>query len=385
MAIYLDYSATTPTRPEVISEITEVLQSAWGNPSSLHSWGERSLIVMEQARQRVADLINADPDCIVFTSGGTEANNTAIMGITRQYLAPQHIIISAIEHSAISQPVKYLESLGWQVTRLPVDRDGKVSPPTLAQALRANTVLVSIIYAHNEIGTIQDIGKLGAICREAGVLLHTDAVQAVGRIPIDVQRQPIDLLSLSGHKFYAPQGIGALYIHPQVAQQFIPLLMGGGQEQNRRSGTPAVALIAGLGKSAALAKQEMATEIGRLQALRDRLYHHLRNIPDLIPVGSLTQRLPHHLSFAHPHLSGRQIVHALNHKGIAISSGSACSSGKTQPSPTLLALGYDETTARGGIRISLGRETTEADIDQVAIALEETIHSLSCSQFAKSG
>ncbi len=377
MAIYLDYSATTPTRPEVLAEVTRVLQCAWGNPSSLHSWGERALMVLERARQQVAALLNAPPDSIIFTSGGTEANNTAIMAIARQYHTPQHLIISAIEHSAISQPVAYLESLGWQVSRLPVDREGIVSPQTLAQALRPNTVLVSIIYAHNEIGTIQDIDKLGAICREAGVLLHTDAVQAVGRIPIDVQRQPIDLLSLSGHKFYAPQGIGALYIHPQVAQQFIPLLMGGGQEHNRRSGTPAVALIAGLGKSAELAQLEMPSEIARLQALRDRLYSHLQNIPDLIPVGSLTQRLPHHLSFAHTHLSGRQIVHALNRRGIAISSGSACSSGKTQPSSTLLALGYDQTTAQGGIRISLGRETTLQDIDQVAIALQEVLQTLS--------
>ncbi len=376
MAIYLDYSATTPTHPEVLAEVTRVLQSSWGNPSSLHSWGERALMVVERARQQVAALLNAHPDSIIFTSGGTEANNTAIMAIARQYHTPQHLIISAIEHSAISQPVAYLESLGWQVTPLPVDREGIVSPQTLAQALRPNTVLVSIIYAHNEIGTIQDIDKLGAICREAGVLLHTDAVQAVGRIPIDVQRQPIDLLSLSGHKFYAPQGIGALYIHPQVAQRFIPLLMGGGQEHNRRSGTPAVALIAGLGKSAELAQQEMPSEIARLQALRDRLYSHLQNIPDLIPVGSLTQRLPHHLSFAHTHLSGRQIVHALNRRGIAISSGSACSSGKTQPSSTLLALGYDQTTAQGGIRISFGRETTPQDIDQAAIALQEVIHTL---------
>ncbi len=378
MAIYLDYSATTPTRPEVIEEMTQVLRSQWGNPASIHSWGERALLVMERARQRVAELINADPDGIVFTSGGTESNNTAIMAIARQYLTPQHIIISAIEHSAISQPVKYLESLGWQVTRLPVDQDGKVSPYALAKGIQANTVLVSIIYAHNEIGTIQDIDKLGAICRQAGILFHTDAVQAVGHIPIDVQRQPIDLLSLSGHKFYAPQGIGALYIHPQALRQFpsfIPLLMGGGQEQNRRSGTPAVPLIAGLGKSAELAQLEMQSEIVRLQALRDRLYRHLHNIPDLIPVGSLTQRLPHHLSFAHTHLSGRQIVHALNHRGIAISSGSACSSGKSQPSSTLLALGYGETIARGGIRISLGRETTMQDIDQVAIALQETLDS----------
>jgi len=379
MAIYLDYSATTPTRPEVIAEMTQVLQSEWGNPASIHRWGERALLVMERARQKVAELINADPEGIVFTSGGTESNNTAIMVIARQYLTPQHIIISAIEHSAISQPVNYLESLGWQVTRLPVDREGRVSPHTLAQALQANTVLVSIIYAHNEIGTIQEIDKLGAICRQAGVLLHTDAVQAVGHIPIDVQRQPIDLLSLSGHKFYAPQGIGALYIHPQVGRQFpnfIPLLMGGGQEQNRRSGTPAVALIAGLGKSAELAGREMVSEIARLQDMRDRLYRHWQNIPDLIPVGSLTQRLPHHLSFAHRRISGRQIVHALNRRGIAISSGSACSSGTSQPSNTLLALGYGAEIARGGIRISLGRETTQADIDQVAIALAEILENL---------
>jgi len=379
MTIYLDYSATTPTRPEVIEEMTRVLRSEWGNPASIHSWGERALLVMERARQKVAALINADPNCIVFTSGGTEANNTAIMAIARQYRSPQHLIVSAIEHSAISQPVKYLESLGWQVTRLTVDREGRVSPHSLAQALQANTVLVSIIYAHNEIGTVQDIDKLGAICRQAGVLFHTDAVQAVGHIPIDLQKQPIDLLSLSGHKFYAPQGIGALYIHPQAAQkfpQFSPLLMGGGQEQNRRSGTPAVAMIAGLGKAAELADREMVSEIIRLRELRDLLYNYLQSIPDLIPVGARSQRLPHHLSFAHTHIAGRQIVHALNRRGIAISSGSACSSGKSQPSSSLLALGLGEAIARGGIRISLGRHTTRQDIEQVAIALQETLQNL---------
>ncbi|MFN3926465.1 MAG: cysteine desulfurase family protein [Pseudanabaenaceae cyanobacterium] len=377
MQIYLDYSATTPPRPEVLAKVQEVMTRFWGNPSSIHAWGERAALMVEQAREQVAQLLHADPSEVVFTSGGTEANNMAIFGIARQYHTPQHLIISAIEHSAIAQPVSYLEKLGWQVDRLPVDRQGLVDPQVLKSAIRPNTVLVSIIYAHNEIGTIQPIDKLGAICREAGVLFHTDAVQAVGKITIDLQTQPIDLLSISGHKFYGPQGIGALYINRQV-KSLVPLLMGGGQEYNRRSGTPPVALIAGLGTAAELARQELPSETIRLAELRDRLYALTADIPHLIPTGAdPPQRLPHHLSFMHERLNGRQIVYGMNLAGIAISASSACSSGKNLPNKNLLAMGYSPQQSQGSIRITCGRETTMADIEWTAMALKQVIQRLS--------
>ena len=295
MQIYLDHGATTPARPEVIDLMAEVMRSQWGNPSSLHWWGERSTMMIERSRLQMASLINADPEGVIFTSGGTESDNMALIGIARQYPTPQHIIISAVEHSAVRVPAEFLEQHGWEITRLPVDRQGSVCTQDLEKSLRANTVLVSIIAAQNEVGTIQPIEKLGQICRNANVLFHTDAVQAIGKMPIDVQALPIDLLSISAHKFYGTQGIGALYINPLTTQKrsLIPLILGGGQERGHRSGTQAVAAIAGLGLAAELAEKELSSESERLSKLRDRLYALLEDIPDLICTGRMgTQRLP---------------------------------------------------------------------------------------------
>jgi len=379
MQIYLDYSATTPPRPEAIAAMQGVLTQQWGNPSSLHEWGQRSATVVEQSRMQVAGLINAPADALIFTSGGTEADNLAIMGIAQNYKTPQHIVISSVEHSAIAQPVRWLETWGWQVTRLPVDSEGRVNPRDLEDALQPNTVLVSVIYGQSEVGTLQPIEALGQIAQDHGVLFHTDAVQVAGRLPIDVRQLPVDLLSISSHKIYGPQGVGALYVRPGV--ELVPLLWGGGQEMQQRSGTQAVPAIAGFGIAAELATAELATETPRLIRLRDRLFNQLSDIPYLKPTGSLQHRLPHHVSFCLTNLptyqlegvTGKTMVRQLNLAGIGISAGSACDSGKLNPSPILSAMGYSEPEALGGIRLTLGRQTTEDDVDWTVMVLKQVL------------
>ncbi len=386
MQIYLDYSATTPPRPEVIAKMQEILAQQWGNPSSLHAWGQQAATAMETARIQVANLINApNPESIIFTSGGTEANNLAIIGMARRYKTPEHIIISSVEHSAVAQPARLLEQWGWQVTRLPVNAQGRVNPLDLKAALQPNTILVSVIYGQSEVGTLQPIEELAQIARDRDVLFHTDAVQVAGRLPIDVQRLPVDLLSLSAHKIYGPQGAGALYVRHSV--ELIPLLEGGGQEQRLRSGTQPVPAIAGFGVAAELAFSEMAESTPRLIELRDRLFDCLADCPSLTPTGDRLHRLPHHASFVVPdspllregteqRVTGKTLVRQLNLAGIGISAGSACHSGKLIPSPVLLAMGYSESAALRGIRLTLGRDTTQADVDWTAMVLKQVLERL---------
>ncbi|MBD2074480.1 cysteine desulfurase [Phormidium sp. FACHB-592] len=384
MQIYLDYSATTPTRPEAIAAMQAALSEQWGNPSSLHVWGQRAAIVVERARVQVARLINAPAESIVFTAGGTEADNLAIMGVVRQYATPQHMIISSVEHSAIAEPVRWLEQLGWQVTRLPVDAQGRVNSLDLRAALQENTVLVSIIYGQSEVGTLQPIQALGTIARAHGAVFHTDAVQVAGRLPLDMQQLPVDLLSLSSHKLYGPQGAGALYVRPGVT--LLPLVSGGGQEAKLRSGTQAVPAIAGFGVAAELAMQEMAIETPRLMHLRDYLFEQLADVPGLLPTGvsgaalktASASRLPHHASFYLPSadgetLNGKTLVRQMNLAGIGISAGSACHSGKLSPSPILQAMGYSDRAAKAGIRLTLGRQTIAADIDWTVMVLKQVL------------
>ena len=376
MQIYLDYSATTPTRPEAIAAMQAALSSQWGNPSSLHAWGQRAAIVVERARVQVGRLLNAPPESIVFTAGGTEADNLAIMGVVRQYATPQHIIISSVEHSAIAEPVRWLEEWGWQVTRLPVDKQGRIKPLDLRAALQANTVLVSMIYGQSEVGTVQPIQALGTIAHAHGALFHTDAVQVAGRLPLDLQQLPVDLLSLSSHKLYGPQGAGALYVRPGVT--LMPLMGGGGQEAKLRSGTQAVPAIAGFGVAAELAEQEMAIETPRLIRLRDALFNQLADVHGLVQTGDRWNRLPHHTSFYLHHadgevLNGKTLVRQMNLAGIGISAGSACHSGKLTPSPILQAMGYSDRAAKAGIRLTLGKQTTEADIDWTVMVLKQVL------------
>jgi cysteine desulfurase len=380
MQIYLDHSATTPPCPEAIAAMQAALTQQWGNPSSLHEWGQRAATVVEQARLQVAGLLNApDSESIIFTSGGTEADNLAIMGVARCYTIPQHLIISSVEHSAVAEPARLLQQLGWEVTRLPVDAKGLINPLDLQAALRSNTVLVSVIYGQSEVGTLQPVEVLGNIARSHGVLFHTDAVQVAGRLPIDVQKLPVDLLSLSSHKIYGPQGAGALYVRPGV--ELIPLLSGGGQELRLRSGTQAVPAIAGFGVAAQLAAQRMHWETPRLIQLRERLFDQLADTPSLIPTGDRLSRLPHHVSFCvqdadSERISGKTIVRQMNLAGIAISSGSACHSGKLNPSPVLLAMGYSIPVALGAIRLTLGQDTLVADVDWAAMVLKQVLERL---------
>ncbi len=379
MQVYLDHSATTPPRPEAISVVQKILKESWGNPSSLHSWGTRAALALETARLQVAQLLSvANPDQIIFTSGGTESNNLALLGIARQYSRPQHLIISSVEHSAVSEPALWLEKTGWQVTRLAVDRQGRVDPLTLEQAIQPNTRLISIIYGQSEVGTLQPIDQLGAIARDRGILFHTDAVQVAGRLPLDLEKLPVDLLSLSSHKLYGIQGAGALYVREGV--ELVPLLAGGGQEQGLRSGTQALAAIAAFGVAADLARQELASEMPRLINLRERLFEQLAEISYLHPTGDRQHRLPHHLSFIvvdpqtpNQVITGKTLVRALDAAGIGISAGSACHSGKLSPSPILLAMGYPTGQCLSGIRLSLGRETTLEDIDWTALVLKQIL------------
>jgi cysteine desulfurase len=376
MQIYLDYSATTPTHPQVIERVATILQHDWGNPSSLHTWGQDTATVIEMAREQVAGLINANPDQIIFTSGGTEADNLAIIGVAQQYNRPRHIIISSVEHSAIAEPCKQLEQQGWQITRLPVNRQGRVDPLDLKAAIQSDTVLISIIYGQSEVGTLQPIEELGSIATERGVLFHTDAVQVAARCAIDVRKLPVDLLSLSSHKIYGMQGSGALYIRAGV--DILPLLRGGGQEKGLRSGTQAVPAIASFGLAAELAQKDLISEKMRLMALRDRLFDLLADYPYLLPTGDRFYRLPHHVSFIvrpddDSHITGKQLVRQLNLAGIGISSGSACHSGKLSPSPILKAMGYSDREALAGIRLTLGRDTSAADIDWTALVLKQVI------------
>lgn len=389
MQIYLDYSATTPPDDQVVATMQKMMIEAWGNPSSLHAWGERAATAVEIARYQVANLINAPtPESVVFTSGGTEADNFALMGVARKYSQPQHLIISSVEHSAVAGPAHLLQQQGWQVTRLPVNSQGRVNPADLQQAIQPNTALVSIIYGQSEVGTLQPIAELARITRVHGVLFHTDAVQIVGRMPVDVQQLGVDLLSLSGHKFYGPQGVGALYIRPGV--EISPLMLGGGHEAGYRSGTPAVAAIAALGTAAELASGQLVTEAGRLTQLRLRLFNLLSDCPYLLPSGDPLHRLPHHVSFvldSPPELpplidnatpvTGKTVVRQMNLAGIGISAGSACHSGKVTPSPVLLAMGYNQEAAKSGIRLTLGKHTTTADVDWTAMVLQQVIQRLS--------
>ncbi|MDY6907987.1 MAG: cysteine desulfurase NifS [Chloroflexota bacterium] len=367
--IYLDYAATTPVHPEVLAAMTPYFSDAFGNPSSIHSLGQEAREAVAQAREGVAALIGAREEEIVFTSGGTEADNLALLGVARASEGKgNHIVTSAIEHHAVLETCRHLEGMGYAVTRLPAGGDGLVSPGDVAGAITERTILISVMHANNEVGTIQPIAEIGAIARERGIAFHTDAVQTVGRIPVDVDGLGVDLLSISAHKLYGPKGVGALYI--RKGTRVAPLIHGGEQERRRRAGTENVAGIVGLGMAAQLAQGDMDAEARRLVALRDRLVAGLMaRIEDCRLNGHPTRRLPNNVNVSFASVEGESMLLNLDLEGVAASTGSACSSGSMEPSHVLLAMGLSHQAAHGSLRFSLGRFTSDEAIDRVLAVL----------------
>ncbi|MDI9422848.1 MAG: cysteine desulfurase NifS [Bacillota bacterium] len=362
--IYMDHAATTALRPEVLDSMLPYFGSEFGNASSVYGWGRRARQALDSARDTVSGLLGASSDEIIFTSGGSEGANLAIKGVAwANQNRGKHIITSAIEHHAVLDSVLWLEKQGFEITILPVDAEGQVAPAQVAEALRPDTILVSIMHANNEVGTIQPISEIGAIVREHGAFFHTDAVQTAGVLGMRVQELNVDLLSLSAHKFYGPKGVGALYLRKGV--RLNPLIHGGAQEKRRRAGTENVAGIVGLAKALELAQEEREEENARLIALRDRLIEGLMRIPSTKVNGSLVQRLPNNVNVCFEFIEGESMLLNLDLRGVAASSGSACTSGSLDPSHVLLAMGLTHEIAHGSLRLTLGRDNTEADVDYV--------------------
>ncbi len=374
--IYLDYAATTPTHPEVLKAMLPYFNEAFGNPSSIYSYGQEARGAVEEARAKVAGLIGARDEEIVFTGGGTEADNYALEGVAfASESKGNHIITTSIEHHAVLETCKFLERRGFSVTYLPVDSYGMVDPHDVKKAITGKTVLISVMHSNNEVGTIQPLEEIGKIARESGVCFHTDAVQTVGHIPVDVNTYSVDLVSISAHKLYGPKGVGALYI--RKGTKITPFLHGGGQEKGRRSGTENVPGIVGFGKAAELARQEMDAEAARLTFLRDKLIQGIfEHIPDTRLNGHPIKRLFNNVNVSVAYVEGESMCLNLDLEGICASTGSACSSSSLEPSHVLLALGLRHEQAHGSLRFTLGKWTTEADIDRVLDVLPRIIANL---------
>ncbi len=374
--IYLDYAATTPTHPEVVKAMLPYFTETFGNPSSIYSYGQEAKGAVEEARAKVAKLINARDEEIVFTSGGTEADNFALKGVAYANESKgNHIITSSIEHHAVMETCKFLERRGFRVTYLPVDEYGLVDPDDVRKAITDRTILISVMHANNEVGTIEPITRIGKIAREVGVYFHTDAVQAVGHIPINVNELGVDLLSMSAHKLYGPKGVGALYI--RKGTKLTPFIHGGEQERRRRASTENVPAIVGFGRAAELAQQEMSEEMERLTYLRDQLIKGLSERIDHIRLnGHPIMRLPNNVNVSVDYVEGESILLNLDLEGICVSTGSACSSSSLEPSHVLMAMGLSHEQAHGSLRFSLGKWTTEEEIERVLDILPRIIAKL---------
>ena len=362
---YLDHAATTPTHSEVVKAMAHYFTEAFGNPSSIHSYGQETKGAVEEARAKVAEFIGARSEEIVFTSGGTEADNLALKGLAyASRNEGNHIITTSVEHPAVLEVCKFLEKRGFRITYLPVDKYGLVDPDDVKKAANDKTVLVSVMHANNEVGTIEPLEEIGRIAREVGVCLHTDAVQTVGHIPVNVDKLKVDLLSISGHKFYGPKGAGVLYV--RKGTKLAALVQGGGQEKRRRAGTENVPAIVGLGKAVELAGQEMDREIERLAELRDKLIEGLMERIDHIHLnGHPTRRLPNNVNVSIGSVEGESMLLSLDLEGVYASTGSACSSASLEPSHVLAALGLSPEESHGSLRFTLGRENSEADVQRV--------------------
>ncbi|HEX7175599.1 MAG TPA: cysteine desulfurase family protein [Pyrinomonadaceae bacterium] len=380
--VYMDHSATTPVDRRVVEAMLPYLMDKFGNASSVHFFGQEARTAIDRARREVAALINARPNEVVLLSGGTEANNLAVRGICELHAEHgRHVITSAIEHSAVRGVVGALEKRGWEVTRLPVYTDGVVRLEDVRAALRPDTVLITVMLANNEIGTVQPVAEIGALVREqreAGrrrLWLHTDAVQALGRMTVDVDALGCDLLSMSAHKLHAPKGVGALYVRRSV--RLAAQSVGGHQERERRAGTEAVELAVAFGKAAELARLELDERVEHMLTLRDRFEAGIEErISDVVFNGRGAPRLPHLSNVSFRFVEGEGLLINLDMQGVAVSTGSACSSGSLEPSPVILALGRTDELARGSIRFSIGKDTTDADIDYVLEVLPRAVENL---------
>ena len=375
--IYLDNAATTATAPEVVEAMLPYFTQVYGNASSIHQTGREAKRALEAARRQVAQALHAAvPQEIYFTAGGSESDNWAIKGAAfANQKKGRHLITTAIEHHAVLHTCQWLEKQGFEVTYLPVDHDGKVSAADVERAIRPDTTLVSVMTANNELGTIQPIAEIGAICRARGVLFHTDAVQAIGAIPVDVQAMNIDMLSLSAHKFHGPKGVGALYVRKGV--RIDGLVHGGAQERGWRAGTENIPGIVGLGKAIELAAASLDENAARMSALRDRLISGiLERIPEVTLNGHPTDRLPNNANLSFRYIEGEALLLRLDLAGVAGSSGSACTSGSLDPSHVLLAIGLPHEVAHGSLRLTLGSDTTQADIDAVLRILPNIVEDL---------
>ncbi|ONR51168.1 IscS subfamily cysteine desulfurase [Burkholderia cenocepacia] len=374
--IYMDYSATTPVDPRVVAKMVPFLHEQFGNPASRsHAYGWDAEHAVEEARAHVAALLGADPREIVWTSGATEGNNLAIKGAAHFYQGKgKHLVTVKTEHKAVLDTCRELERQGFDVTYLDVREDGLLDLDALQQALRADTILVSVMLANNETGVIQPVADIGALCRARGIVFHCDAVQAAGKIPVDVNALNVDLLTVTAHKVYGPKGIGALYVRRKPRVRLEAQMHGGGHERGMRSGTPPTHQIVGMGEAFRLAKEEMADESRRVGALRDRLLAGLSTLDEVYVNGDLARRIPHNLNVSFNFVEGESLIMGI--KGVAVSSGSACTSASLEPSYVLRALGRSDELAHSSIRFTLGRFTTEAEVDSVIAQVRDTVGKL---------
>ncbi|MDR5682841.1 MAG: cysteine desulfurase family protein [Armatimonadota bacterium] len=375
MAIYLDHGATTPTDPRVVEAMRPYFGEAFGNASSLHAFGQEARAAVDRARALLARALGARPADVVFTSGATEADNWAVIGCA---LANEdrgrHIVVSAIEHHAVLEPARWLGERGWEITVLPVDRHGRVDPDEVRRAVRDDTVLVSVMHSNNEIGTLQPVAEIARVAKERGALVHTDATQSFGAIPIDVDDLGVDLLSASAHKRYGPKGVGLLYV--RKGTRIAPLLRGGSQERGRRAGTQNVPDIVGFARAIEIALDERGVEQARIAALRDRLVAGLSEIEAMTYNGHPTERLPNNANVSFLGTESESVLMALDMRGIAASSGSACTSGSLEPSHVLTAIGLAPEVAVGTVRFTLGRWTTAEEVDETVRAMREIVPQL---------